>query len=232
MSNTSKLAKIRSAKATLSVGDCVLIGSGYGESQSLTKPIGVKPDRGTFSWPLVGEAGGQTKPEVTVAYKYEYPKPGNGNETAYGPWIKVHESEASEGSISGSVFDLDTGAPIREARAVLSPDGMQVTTTADGTYSFVDVIPGAYEMNVHARGYVSAGCTLEVKPGVNTSVDALHLRHCPYVGNRASQELHVISCKWVGLMNRRNQLYFDEMDEALSNGYNGCRFCLPEHDTG
>jgi hypothetical protein len=35
-----------------------------------------------------------------------------------------------------------------------------------------------------------------------------------------------------GSLVRRNKRYFLTIQEGLATGYNGCRFCLQQHDTG
>ncbi len=54
----------------------------------------------------------------------------------------------------------------------------------------------------------------------------------PYVANRRSGEVHLANCGWVRKMSGRNKLGYKELQLALQHGFNGCRFCLPEHDTG
>jgi hypothetical protein len=54
----------------------------------------------------------------------------------------------------------------------------------------------------------------------------------PFVANRRSREVHVANCRWVRQMSGRNKSAYRELELALNRGYNGCRFCLPEHDTG
>lgn len=53
-----------------------------------------------------------------------------------------------------------------------------------------------------------------------------------YLGNRRSKELHRPNCRWVKLAASSNLVYFDEIDEALQQGYNGCWYCLNQYDAG
>jgi hypothetical protein len=53
----------------------------------------------------------------------------------------------------------------------------------------------------------------------------------PYVGNRRSREVHLANCDWVDTMSARNKVAYRDLDLALRHGYNGCRYCLPEHST-
>ena len=49
-------------------------------------------------------------------------------------------------------------------------------------------------------------------------------------GNQNTKELHTVDCRFFAqLVNRRP---FNSVQEALNAGYNGCYWCLPEHNTG
>jgi Glutaminase len=54
----------------------------------------------------------------------------------------------------------------------------------------------------------------------------------PYVGNSRSAELHVANCVWAQRMHPRHRIPYRDTALALRRGLNGCRFCLPEIDTG
>lgn len=58
--------------------------------------------------------------------------------------------------------------------------------------------------------------------------------YAPYVANKNpdSMELHKRECKWAHRIAFRNRLYFCEIEDALAAGYDGCAYCLAEHDTG
>jgi hypothetical protein len=53
----------------------------------------------------------------------------------------------------------------------------------------------------------------------------------PYVANHSSKEVHAANCEWVGRMSARNKVAYRDVSLALKRGYNGCYYCLPEHDT-
>jgi subtilisin family serine protease len=61
---------------------------------------------------------------------------------------------------------------------------------------------------------------------------ALTLANSAPIGNRRSREMHRHWCYWYGLMSERNKVFWLTDDEGLSAGYNGCAFCMPEHNTG
>lgn len=73
-------------------------------------------------------------------------------------------------SLSGTVFDADTEAPIAGAEVVLN-DGRATTTTAeDGTFSFTDLRPGGYLFGVRADGYRSVAFPVRLVPGAELTL--------------------------------------------------------------
>jgi Glutaminase len=106
------------------------------------------------------------------------------------------------------------GMPLRPSDrsvAILS------VTTADNTS------PGAYEW-----------CALQRAGGqeLGRVTRRLIVGDFPYVGNSRSAELHVANCTWVLRMRPRHRIPYRDTALALRRGLNGCRFCLPEIDTG
>ena len=61
---------------------------------------------------------------------------------------------------------------------------------------------------------------------------AVEMARAAPIGNARTGELHHPSCQWVQWMATRNKRYFLTVQEGLAAGHNGCRFCLPQHDTG
>jgi hypothetical protein len=51
-------------------------------------------------------------------------------------------------------------------------------------------------------------------------------------GNRRSGEIHTVHCAFQKMMSAGNKVPFADIQDALARGYNGCAFCLSEHDTG
>ncbi|HEY3328944.1 MAG TPA: carboxypeptidase regulatory-like domain-containing protein [Capsulimonadaceae bacterium] len=74
---------------------------------------------------------------------------------------------ALPGSITGKVLKVD-GSAIAGASVVLSASGAAVktaTTASDGSYTFANLVPGAYSVSASATGYkTSAATTLTVAP--------------------------------------------------------------------
>lgn len=54
----------------------------------------------------------------------------------------------------------------------------------------------------------------------------------PYAANRRSSEVHKANCEWAKKISPGNKVAYHELELALKHGYNGCRYCLPEYDTG
>ena len=54
----------------------------------------------------------------------------------------------------------------------------------------------------------------------------------PYVINSNSDEVHLANCTWVRKMNPTHRVACSDLELARSHGHNGCRYCLPEIDTG
>jgi len=59
----------------------------------------------------------------------------------------------------------------------------------------------------------------------------LNIGEYPYMGNRASLELHVANCDWARQIGRRNKVAFENTERAVTQGYNGCVYCLKELNT-
>ena len=72
-------------------------------------------------------------------------------------------------------------------------------------------------------GHLAGQVTIEIT-AVKESEDYLY-------GNVRSRELHKFDCTFRRLMHPGNQVPFQTVKDALARGYNGCRFCLPEHST-
>jgi hypothetical protein len=55
-----------------------------------------------------------------------------------------------------------------------------------------------------------------------------------YIANRrvTSLEIHLSNCDWAKKISPHNKVPYDDLQLALKRGFNGCRFCLPEYDTG
>ena len=107
---------------------------------------------------------------------------------------------------------------------------------------------------------ISANDSFVLTLGVDVSFKATHLRRYPvrvqqthhdavvgsytieltavkdledfFFGNRRSGELHVSTCQLWPRISKARLDTFERIADAQARGYNGCRFCLPEADTG
>ena len=52
-----------------------------------------------------------------------------------------------------------------------------------------------------------------------------------WIGNKNTKELHKESCSHVSRMRDSNKIEFEDIQDALDQGYNGCHFCLDAYDT-
>ena len=73
------------------------------------------------------------------------------------------------GSITGTVTDANTSAPIAGATVALS-NGLMRITDANGNFSYSIVLNGTYTLTVSAAGYVTQSQAVTVKAGHNTNV--------------------------------------------------------------
>ena len=52
-----------------------------------------------------------------------------------------------------------------------------------------------------------------------------------WIGNKNTKELHKETCSHVSRMKDTNKIEFEDIQDALDQGYNGCHFCLDAFDT-
>ncbi|MCQ8891817.1 MAG: hypothetical protein NQU41_00360 [Candidatus Methanosuratincola sp.] len=55
--------------------------------------------------------------------------------------------------------------------------------------------------------------------------------YAPYIANKSPEhmEVHKKDCEWAHRIAIRNRVYFCDLEEALTAGFDGCRYCIPEH---
>jgi hypothetical protein len=49
--------------------------------------------------------------------------------------------------------------------------------------------------------------------------------------NPASLEVHRLDCQWVEEMSQEHKVAYYVLNDALDDGYDGCKYCLPEYHT-
>jgi hypothetical protein len=54
-----------------------------------------------------------------------------------------------------------------------------------------------------------------------------------FIANRdpLAREVHRASCQWVGTIFEKNKVGYYSLHDALKDGYDGCKYCLPEYHT-
>lgn len=98
------------------------------------------------------------------------------------------EEDTSMGSIVGSLSDQTTGELIATANITLSPGGKSTVTGSDGSFSFPELLPGAYTISVNKEGYKPGVEQVEVQGGKPTEVHLL-IERIPSTLTADKQEL-------------------------------------------
>jgi hypothetical protein len=78
---------------------------------------------------------------------------------------------ASFGSITGIVTDANSGEPVTSAIVALTPGNSSVQTDASGSYSFKELDPGTYTIQVKASNYETSTTSASVTAGMITKCD-------------------------------------------------------------
>lgn len=81
--------------------------------------------------------------------------------------------EAVYGSISGSVSDKTTGEPVPTVNVTLTPGGASTVTGTDGSFSFTNLDPGDYTLEISKVGYRDNMSEFYVKTGDPTTAHML-----------------------------------------------------------
>ena len=84
------------------------------------------------------------------------------------PFISCTEDiteNITTGDIAGSVSDQTTGEPVATVNVVLNPGGKSTVTGSDGSFSYKDLEPGKYSLEINKKGYKSNTKEILVKEG-------------------------------------------------------------------
>ena len=162
-------------------------------------------------------------------------------------------------SIDASVLPRDTRIEARLANSVLEAGSSDMSVARrDGRFTTF-TMAGASVRSVKDL-LIKANGSVVLTLGIDFSVEARHLKQYPIrveqltggvvvgaytvqltaikdfedycFGNPRSGELHTSSCPLWPRMNTSRLQAFASIEDALARGFNGCRFCLPEHDQG
>lgn len=79
----------------------------------------------------------------------------------------------SLGSIAGSVSDASTGEPVATVNVTLNPGGNSTVTGSDGSFTFRNLEPGEYTLEISKEEYKANYSKLYVKAGDATSAHLL-----------------------------------------------------------
>lgn len=75
-------------------------------------------------------------------------------------------------TVTGTVTDYESAnTPISGASVSISPLGMSKTSNSSGQFSFIDIEPGTYTVNVSATGYVSDSKQIVAYAGQTSTID-------------------------------------------------------------
>lgn len=81
--------------------------------------------------------------------------------------------ELNKGSIAGSVSDQTTGEPVATVNVTLTPGGHSTVTGSDGSFSFTELEPKEYTVNISKEGYTPNTSKISVEAGQPTTAHLL-----------------------------------------------------------
>lgn len=67
--------------------------------------------------------------------------------------------------------------------------------------------------------------------GEEDLIPARYFEAMRYIGNSNTKEIHLPGCDWVDKVLPEHLEYYDNIDDAIRQGYNGCHYCLDSRDT-
>ena len=89
-------------------------------------------------------------------------------------------SAPTTGSLTGTVIDNDTGAPLSSVSAVLMGSGSQpVASAANGNFSIFNIAPGSYRLSVAQAGYATVLINVDIVAGQPLNVGVVRLSPAP-----------------------------------------------------
>ena len=106
------------------------------------------------------------------------------------------DEEPTVGSIAGSVSDQTTGEPVATVNVTLTPGGKSTVTGSDGSFSFIDLSPDAYTIDIRKEGYKDNSRSVDVNAGKSTEAH-LTIERIPATVTADRTELDFGSDYWV-----------------------------------
>ncbi|MEZ3441305.1 carboxypeptidase regulatory-like domain-containing protein [Alistipes sp. UBA6068] len=96
--------------------------------------------------------------------------------------------EVNTGGIAGSVSDRTTGEPVATVNVTLSPGGKSTVTGNDGSFSFVDLEPDDYTIDIRKEGYNPNSSRIRVAAGQQSQAHLL-IERIPAIVSADREEL-------------------------------------------
>lgn len=96
--------------------------------------------------------------------------------------------EVNTGGIAGSVSDQTTGEPVATVNVTLSPGGKSTVTGNDGSFSFVDLEPDDYTIDIRKEGYNPNSSRIRVAAGQQSQAHLL-IERIPAIVTADREEL-------------------------------------------
>ncbi len=96
--------------------------------------------------------------------------------------------EVNTGGIAGSVSDRTTGEPVATVNVTLSPGGKSTVTGSDGSFSFVDLEPDDYTIDIRKEGYNPNSSRIRVAAGQQSQAHLL-IERIPAIVTADREEL-------------------------------------------
>lgn len=67
--------------------------------------------------------------------------------------------------------------------------------------------------------------------GEEDLIPARYFEKMLYLGNSNTKEVHLPGCEWTDKILPEHIEYFEHIEDAVAEGYNGCHYCLDSRDT-
>ncbi|MDE5869418.1 MAG: carboxypeptidase-like regulatory domain-containing protein [Muribaculaceae bacterium] len=151
------------------------------------------------------------------------------------------DEHGTTGNISGSVSDMTTGEPVSTVNVTLAPGGKSTVTGSDGSFSFENLEPGTYTVEISKEGYTPANSKIIVRAGETTPAHLLIGRLTASltadksllefgdqvqtlsftIVNRSYQDLEYVveigSCDWLSVKPENGKLKYGKTETIVVN---------------
>ncbi len=196
--------------------------------------------------------------EVSRIYAYQYPTNQAGGSILELPGQDIHLKDENGDSfklsaVQGGVFTTNEFGN----NLYLSSDsgdnrGVHVFDVATGRrFQYIDIEGGEWTFGSELEGLTFWDLDERNAPGKTGQLHVLELdndtftaddiegfkhyraRRAPFIANisPSKMEVHKSDCEWVTRMNPAHKKAYHSLTDALQDGFDGCYFCLPQHNT-